>query len=237
MNVFLFEPVIKKRKECISFMRHIMKSLLILFRHSETFDNFYDVFSGWRDSTLTSRGLSQAKQIAKQLKPYPIDCAFTSHLRRSKESLEIILQGRPPTKIFVDDRLIERCYGLLQGKKKSKVATDNPDLYGQVHRGYDFIPPMGESFTMVEKQNPCNVAISCHGNSIRPIMRIFENLSIEEMLQLEVPQDSALVYELKCDVGNEYSAERATNLNWDGIVLSRKVKFAVDPLNLLSIYY
>jgi broad specificity phosphatase PhoE len=68
---------------------------LFVFRHAETFDNRRRIFSGWRDSTLTPKGLMQAQKIAEQLKRYQIDYAFTSHLNRARKTLEIILQSSP----------------------------------------------------------------------------------------------------------------------------------------------
>ena len=220
---------------------------LFVFRHAETFDNSHGVFSGWRDSELTLKGLSQAQEIAEQLKRYRIDYAFTSHLRRARKTLEIVLQAHPSVPIFIDDRLVERCYGLLQGKYKRKVAHENPDWYARIHRDYDFAPPEGESLSMVEKrvlsfleqlrdwlgQTPGNVAISCHGNSIRPIRRVFEHLNLAQMLQLESPQDAIV-----CDFHKRKSIEsprgRATKPEWKGIVISRKVRLATDPLNPLE---
>jgi broad specificity phosphatase PhoE len=225
---------------------------LFVFRHAETFDNSRGVFSGWRDSELTLKGLAQAQEIAEQLKRYRIDYAFTSHLRRAQKTLEIALETHPSVPVFIDDRLIERCYGLLQGKSKRKVAHENPEWYAQIHRGYDFAPPEGESLRMVEKrvlsfleqlkdwlgQNPGNVAISCHGNSIRPIRRVFEHLSLEQMLQLESPQDRAIVYDLHLqNLSVESPRRRATKPDWKSIVISRKVKLAADPLNPLKKYY
>jgi 2,3-bisphosphoglycerate-dependent phosphoglycerate mutase len=225
---------------------------LFVFRHAETFDNCRGVFSGWRDSGLTLKGLAQAQKIAEQLKQYRIDYAFTSHLGRARETLEIVLQDRSPIPVFIDDRLIERCYGLLQGKNKSKLEHEHPEWYAGIHRGYDVIPPEGESLRMVEKRiisfleqlgqwlekNPSNVAISCHGNSIRPIMRVFEHLSTEQMLQFEAPQDSAVVYELnQRDSSIEHSRKGVTKPYWRSIVISQRVKLATDPLNLLKVYY
>src|SRR4030042_2817814 len=97
---------------------------LFVFRHSETYDNRRGIFSGLRDSDLTLKGLAQAQDIAEQLKRYQIDYAFTSHLRRARKTLEIVLQDRPQVPVFIDDRLIERCYGLLQGKSKKRVAKE-----------------------------------------------------------------------------------------------------------------
>jgi bisphosphoglycerate-dependent phosphoglycerate mutase len=46
------------------------------------------------------------------------------------------------------------------------------------------------------RRTPGNVAISCHNNSIRPLRRVFEQLSVAEMCRIESRQDEALVYHL-----------------------------------------
>jgi 2,3-bisphosphoglycerate-dependent phosphoglycerate mutase len=231
-----------------------MSCKLFVFRHAETFDNCRGIFSGWRDSELTSKGLAQAQNIAEQLKRYRIDYAFTSHLKRARKTLGIVLEAHPSVPVFVDDRLIERCYGLLQGKSKGTVAHENPKWHALIHSGYELTPPKGESLKMVEKrvlsfleqlsdwlgQNPGNVAISCHGNSIRPIRRVFENLSLEQMLQLKNPQDRAMIYDLRtCNLQSERlrGKERLSIQNWKGVLVSRQVKLATDPLNSLKEYY
>ena len=225
---------------------------LFVFRHAETFDNRRGIFSGWRDSTLTPKGHMQAQKIAEQLKRYHIDYAFTSHLKRAQKTLEIVLQAHPAVPVFVDDRLIERCYGLLQGKTKKKLENSDPKWYAQVHRGYELAPTKGESLRMVEKrvlsflnqlrswltQAPGNVAISCHGNSIRPIRRVFEDLSLEQMLHLETPQDCAMVYELHLvDLSGGRLLGESDMQNWESLLVSRRVKLSTDALNPLKKYY
>lgn len=229
-----------------------MKCKLFVFRHAETTDNARQIFSGWRDPRLTPKGLAQARETADQLKDEAIHYAFTSHLQRARQTLDIVLEPHPPIPIFTDDRLIERCYGLLQGKSKRRVAKARPDWYAKVHRGYDFPPPKGESLKMVVNrtmpfldelqqwlpENPGNVAISCHGNSMRPIRKVFEHLSIKQMLQLENPQDKAMAYTLTChEVHLEPPADPPTKSNWRGVHVPRAVKLATDPQNPLKKYY
>lgn len=225
---------------------------LLVFRHAETTDNSRGIFSGWRDAGLTLKGLSQAQEIAEQLKRDKIDYAFTSHLKRASKTLEIVLEKHPAIPVFTDDRLIERCYGLLQGKSKRKVAKERPEWFAKIHRGYDFPPPEGESLKMVEnrtlpflvqleewlRQNPGNVAISCHGNSLRPIRRVFEHLSLRQMLQIENPQDRAMSYALHVHSVNIGSRrESITNADWQGIVVPPHVKLATDQRSPLKRYY
>jgi 2,3-bisphosphoglycerate-dependent phosphoglycerate mutase len=225
---------------------------LFVFRHAETTDNSRSLFSGWRDPVLTSKGTSQAQKVSEQLSKEKIDYAFTSHLKRAKKTLEIILKKHDDVTVFVDDRLIERCYGKLQGKSKRKLAVEKPEWFARVHRGYDFPPPEGESLKMVEKRtlpfvvqleawlrrNPGNVAISCHGNSLRPIRRVFEHLSLQEMLQIENPQDHAMSYALQIhSIKIKGSSERDNTATWKGIIVPSKVKLATDPRNPLREYY
>ena len=225
---------------------------LFVFRHAETTDNSRGIFSGWRDSGLTSKGFWQAREIAEQLGQEKIDYAFTSHLKRARKTLQIVLKKHPAVPVFMDDRVIERCYGLLQGKSKRKVAQERPEWFARIHRGYDFPPPEGESLEMVEnrtlpfllqleewlRQNPGNVAISCHGNSLRPIRRVFEHLSLKQMLQIENPQDRAMAYALHVHTVNiRNPTKREAEARWQSVLVPRQVKLATDPRNPLKKYY
>ena len=225
---------------------------LFVFRHAETTDNSRSLFSGWRDPILTPKGLRQAQEVSEQLSKEKIDYAFTSHLKRARRTLKIVLKKHADVPVFVDDRLIERCYGELQGKSKRKLAAEKPDWFARVHRGYDFPPPEGESLKMVEKRtlpfvmqleawlrrNPGNVAISCHGNSLRPIRRVFEHLSLQEMLRIENPQDRAMSYALQIhSIQIENGSGRDRGTNWKGIIVPSKIKLATDPRNPLKKYY
>jgi len=225
---------------------------LFVFRHAETTDNKYQIFSGWRDPDLTPKGLLQAQEIAQQLEQEKIDYAFTSHLLRAKRTLEIVLKPHLNVPVFIDDRLIERCYGTLQGESKIAIEKEKPEWFAKVHRGYDFPPLEGESMKMVEsrtlpfvlqlerwlRQKPGNVAISCHGNSMRPIRRVFENLSLKQMLQLDNPQNQAMEYALHIQRINVNRVEEGKPENdWCSVVVPSSVILATDPKNPFKQYY
>ena len=97
----------------------------------------------------------------------------------------------------------------LSGKDKAKFIRDvGKAEFDIIHRSYNVPPPKGESIKMVEKRvlsfvkdlikymkkNKVNVAISAHGNSMRPFRRYFEKLIIEEMMELENPWDDYFEY-------------------------------------------
>jgi broad specificity phosphatase PhoE len=129
---------------------------------------------------------------------------------------------------------------------------ERPKWFAKIHRGYDFPPPEGESLKMVEnrtlpflvqleewlRRNPGNVAISCHGNSLRPIRRVFEHLSLRQMLQIENPQDRAMAYALHVHRINVRSSRKSTiRAEWEGVLIPQNVKLATDQRNPLRRYY
>jgi len=191
-----------------------MKCSIYLFRHGESFYNRDKEFTGWKDSRLTSYGLKNAKVLACKLKGKKIDVAYQTRLSRSKNTLKEVLKYHPEcSEIIIDDRMIERSYGKLQGFKHKTVI----EKYGQKqfdiwHRSYSVAPPGGESIKDVEKRvkpfikdlikkvrkEKINVAICAHGNSMRPFRRYFEKLTVKEMISLENPWDDYFEYKIDC---------------------------------------
>jgi 2,3-bisphosphoglycerate-dependent phosphoglycerate mutase len=174
---------------------------IYVFRHGETFDNVNRIFSGWRNSQLTNKGIYQAEVLSKKLKNKNIQLCIVSPLVRTQDTAEIALKYHMDMVYEIDERIIERNYGDLQGYSKEKLMKENEELAIKYRRSYDFPPPNGESMEMVEKRvfpfceeliervkrENINVAISCHGNSMRAIRRYFEGLSIVEELTIENP--------------------------------------------------
>ncbi len=187
-----------------------MKLKIYLFRHGQTYYNRDHIFTGWKDSKLTAKGIRDAKKIAKKLKNKKFQVAYQTRLSRSKDTLRPVLKYHPECKkIITDDRMIERSYGKLQGKNhKTIIAKYGKKQFDIWHRIYDVPPPKGESIKMVEKRvlsyikdltkymkkNKVNVAISAHGNSMRPFRRYFEKLTIKKMMKLENPWDDYFEY-------------------------------------------
>ena len=104
---------------------------------------------------------------------------------------------------------VEQKYGKLENPSRQRFGAEAAQqIFQAVHRSYDIPPPDGESLKTVEKRvrsfikdllkkmkkERINVAISTHGNSMRPFRRYFEKLSVTEMLQLENPWDEYFEY-------------------------------------------
>ena len=172
---------------------------IFIFRHGETFDNKNRTFSGFRNTDLTPEGIEEAKKIGEDLKNEKVTKAYQSDLIRSKHTLELVLDGyHSGVDVITDPRIKERDYGNLTGLNKDEVEKKDPKNFELWHRSYDVPPPNGESIEMVEKRvldflndalpswkKDDVIFISAHGNSIRPMRRFFEHISIDEMCSFE----------------------------------------------------
>lgn len=172
---------------------------LYVLAHTESLYNRRHIFTGWKDSKLSPVGHKNAILLATQLKKTDFTIAFVSPLSRSRQTLNYILKYHPSVSIFVDRRIMERNYGKLSGKSKDKYKKDFPEKFALYHRSYDVPPPGGESIQDVEKrvlpflkdafrimrEQNANAILVAHSNTLRPIRRYFEKLSIPEMMALE----------------------------------------------------
>ena len=173
-----------------------------IFRHGQSEDNKALIFSGWRDSPLTEEGKKQALVLAEKLKNKRIDKLISSPQIRAIDTMKLGISLNERAKdlpIEIDKRIKERSYGNLQGKNKLEAFKEDPEHLNTVRRTYNGQPEGGESIAMVYertkdfadelvermKNEKINVAISCHGNSIRCFRKYFENLSDEETATVE----------------------------------------------------
>ncbi|MNJ42645.1 2,3-bisphosphoglycerate-dependent phosphoglycerate mutase [compost metagenome] len=92
---------------------------LVLVRHGESEWNKSNLFTGWTDVDLSSKGIDEAKEAGKMLKEhkFEFDIAYTSFLRRVIKTLYFIQDEMNLLWIttYKTWQLNERHYGSLQG--------------------------------------------------------------------------------------------------------------------------
>ena len=198
-------------------------SRLVLLRHGESQWNLENRFTGWIDVPLSQKGIEEARAAGEKLRGYRFDRAFSSVLIRANETLRIVLETLGQTQIPVekDKALNERMYGELQGLNKAETAKKFGDEQVKIwRRSFDVRPPGGESLKdTAERVLPYyearikpylakgeTILIAAHGNSLRALVMQLDQLTREQVLELNIPTGAPLCYEL----------------NTDGTVLSRK---------------
>jgi 2,3-bisphosphoglycerate-dependent phosphoglycerate mutase len=197
---------------------------LILLRHGESQWNLENRFTGWVDVELSPKGEGEAKHAGELISEIPIDLVYTSVLKRAINTAKIALGVSSRTELPTerDQALNERHYGDLQGLNKAETAKQYGDE--QVHiwrRSYDVPPPNGESLKdtaartlpyfeaniLPQLKAGKNVLIVAHGNSLRSIVMYLDKLTKEQVLELNIPTGTPLVYDVKDDgtvAGSKY---------------------------------
>jgi 2,3-bisphosphoglycerate-dependent phosphoglycerate mutase len=189
--------------------------ILYIFRHGQSVDNEQMVFSGWRDAKLTQLGIDQALKLAEIIKNKEIDFLIASTQSRAIDTMKYAVSLNEKAKnleIHTDERIRERSYGDLQGTSKLELFLENEELCNEYRRSYYKRAANGESLEDVVKrveefindllplmkEKNYNVAVSCHGNSIRGFRKYFEKLTPEEVSKIETPLGSDYIaYSIK----------------------------------------
>lgn len=114
---------------------------LSIVRHGETTSNAQGLVTGTSDAPLTVRGRLQAQEAGRALAATTFDIGFTSHLQRSRETLDLAIRagGLDLADTAVDERLAERSLGRLE---RTPIRPRDPRLAIDLA----IAPPGGESY-------------------------------------------------------------------------------------------
>ncbi|MEZ2130178.1 MULTISPECIES: 2,3-bisphosphoglycerate-dependent phosphoglycerate mutase [unclassified Sinorhizobium] len=195
-----------------------MSGTLVLVRHGQSEWNLKNLFTGWKDPGLTELGIQEAEAGGQALADYGIkfDVAFTSVLKRAKDTCSIVLEkvGQPNLETIFDQALNERDYGDLSGLNKDDARAKWGEE--QVHiwrRSYDVPPPGGESLRdtgarvwpyymtdiLPRVLSGQKVLVAAHGNSLRSLVMVLDRMTKEDILKLNLATGVPMVYKLKAD--------------------------------------
>lgn len=213
---------------------------LIFVRHGQSIWNLENKFTGWVDVELSERGVREAEDAGITLLSFNFipEICFTSFLKRSKSTAEIILNKMKKEVDFNIKtkniwQLNERHYGALQGLDKIETAKHYGEDQVQLwRRSYDVLPPLaekgsqfdpktdkkyenikeelplgeslekvverlGSTFTnILEVVKTKQVLIVAHGNSIRAMVKMLDNLSNSEIVNVNIPTGIPLAYKI-----------------------------------------
>lgn len=185
---------------------------LILVRHTESEWNAKGLWTGLTDISQSEEGRKKARLLAEKLKNIHFDVAFTSVLKRSKETLseiKTVLGGNLP--VVEDKALNERDYGEFTGKNKWQIKEKvGEEEFLKIRRGWNYPILGGETLKDVYNravpyyqtqilpylENGKNVLIVAHGNSLRALVKYLENISDEQISNLEIATGEILTYEI-----------------------------------------
>jgi 2,3-bisphosphoglycerate-dependent phosphoglycerate mutase len=189
---------------------------LVLVRHGQSEWNLLGQWTGLTDVELTADGREEARRAGRTLEDIQLDRAYTSQLKRAKNTLDEIVEhlGRQDIKRTEQKELNERDYGELTGKNKWQVKEEfGDDKFMKWRRSWDYPVPGGETLKDVSERvlpfyedhilknlkEGKNVIVAAHGNSLRALIKHLDNVADEDSHNVEIMTGEVLVYQISED--------------------------------------
>lgn len=175
-----------------------------IIRHGETVFNRKGRIQGWCDSPLTDLGVSQAKQLGKELKDVPFNVCFCSTSESAIDTANSILEGRN-VKIIPSKSLKEQSFGDFEAEKSVDIFKDGvrfPDGYrfcgGENHS--DVIERVTKELKKIASEYPnANVLVVCHGSAIKHIVNVLCPGFVDEKPNTAALVPNCSVTRMDCD--------------------------------------
>lgn len=157
---------------------------LYFVRHGLSQANVDRIWSGHFDTLLVDEGRVQAQKAGESIleQSIHIDLIIASPLIRTQETARIIAEaiGYPVSKILTEQLLIERTFGILEGKLSDKFFEQYkyPDL--DTVQGAETVEALQERaqkvFDTIQKRPEDNILLVGHGAFGRAIRRVAKGL-------------------------------------------------------------
>ncbi len=202
-------------------MKNLERStgILVITRHGESEWNLLGKWTGWTDVGLTEKGMKDAEIIGKTMPDIDFNEIYVSALKRTEETLEGIIKGmeRPEMKHLLKTaapEINERDYGIYTGKNKWEVQKEVDEAtFTGLRRGWDFEVEGGENLKQVYErvvpyfldnilpklQTGANILMVAHGNSIRALIKYLDDISNEDIADVEMKFGQILIYRFEHD--------------------------------------
>lgn len=177
--------------------------ILYVVRHGQTDKNKFGLVQGQTEADLNDDGINEAKKLKSLVNELNIDAVISSPLRRAKDTAKIITDNKFP--INIDDRLIERDWGMCEGAHIDEVDTVkcwnfflNTDNNG-IERVRDLLMRVSEFLEDIKvKYSDKNVLVVTHSAILRAIHYSLRPIPEDgDMSKLELPNLRIIEYELK----------------------------------------
>lgn len=168
-------------------------------RHGKTEWNKLKKMQGVVDIPLNEDGIEQAYKTKELINNIEFDCAICSPLKRTRQTLDIILEGRNIPVIY-DERIIERNYGEFEGTIKN-VDFDYNEFwnytknvkYKQAENIRDFFERVYGFLDDLKTKKYKNVLIVAHSGVYRPFNCYFNGMMTDEKLATFIPENAKIM--------------------------------------------
>ena len=163
---------------------------IYVMRHGRTFWNEQGITQGRTNNELSDFGKEFTKKVAENFKDKKIDVIFTSPLKRTMQTSEIINQYHN-VKIVKDERIIEIDEGIFTGTRFIDLTDEEKVLKKAYSQSCNIESPLNvfsrvKDFVNWLKVQPYNsVLVVSHGIIVSYLEHILSNKNAEFVQPLE----------------------------------------------------
>lgn len=177
--------------------------LLYVVRHGQTLWNLENRCQGISDIPLTQLGIDEAKELYPLVKDLNIDVVISSPLSRAIDTAKLLVNNELP--INVDDRIIERDWGMNEGMKVDEVdhfdcwdVILNTNVQG-IERVQDFMKRISEFIEDISRRySDKKVLVVAHSAVIRVIHYLLGKIPEDgDLTKINIPNLRIVEYEIK----------------------------------------
>ena len=137
---------------------------ICIVRHGETEWNKKGLRQGRKDIPLNEVGVRQAEEIGKKLRFGEWKRMISSPLSRAKKTAEIIADILQIDEVSLDDNLVERAFGTLEGRNYEVPIEDGKSVESKE----DALQRMEKAiYDAIEKYYPEDIIVVSHGCVIK----------------------------------------------------------------------
>lgn len=176
--------------------------ILYVVRHGETEKNKYGLIQGQTECDLSENGINKAKELIPLIKDIDIDVVISSPLKRAIDTAKIITDNSYP--INIDDRIIERDWGLCEGASIDDVDTVkcwnfslNTDA-NRIEKVQDLLKRVSEFLEDIKvRYKDSNVLVVSHSAVLRAIHYCLHPIPEDgDMSKIDIPNLRVIEYEI-----------------------------------------
>ena len=176
--------------------------ILYVTRHGETIRNKLGLIQGQTEWDLTEKGIKDAEELRSEVDKLDIDVVISSPLKRAKDTASIITNNKYP--INIDDRIIERDWGMCEGAHIEEVDTVkcwnfhiNTDD-NKIEKVQDLLARVSEFLEDIKvKYQDKNVLVVAHSAVLRAIHYCLHPIPEDgDMSKIEIPNLRIIEYEI-----------------------------------------
>ena len=164
---------------------------LFVLRHGQTDLNIQGRFQGRIDTDLNKTGIEQVEKSKEILKEIPFDLVFVSPLKRAIDTAKLVTN----CSLRIENRIIERSFGKLEGKLSVPDYEERADFYGVEskeeikNRVFDFLNELTDKYS--DKKN---ILIVTH-EAVAQYINLFFN-KIKNVKDFRLPTGSFIKYKI-----------------------------------------